>query len=118
VSIHNPIPKFVTYRVRPESDIEVAVTIGDGQVGGWAFGFEPGDVTKGTEKPAVVGKGSEVIGKMLQIVATVVDVNPATNHLSAIVTISGGPGGPQRVTSSFQGADSDTAILTTLVMFQ
>ena len=120
MSIHNPIPQFLTYRVHPSSEVTVAIAIGDAQTGGWAFGFGPDGVTKGSgDAPTSVGKGADLVGKMLQVVATVVDVRPETNRLSAVVTLAGGPGGAKNVTSSFDGGSAgDSALLTTLVMFE
>jgi hypothetical protein len=120
MSIHNPIPKFVTYLVEPVSQLTAKVTIGDAQSGGWAIGFDDTHVKKGSgEDPVPVGSGRDVKGKLLQIVVTVVDVRPETNHLSCTVTIAGGPSGPVEVEQAYdEGGDGDTAIFTTLVQFQ
>jgi hypothetical protein len=120
VSIHNPIPKFIRYRVEPASKVTVAVSIGDAQEGGWAIGFDPSAVKKGSDaKPIEIGTGAAVKGRTLQVVATVVDVRPETNRLSAVVTVSGGLDGAATVVQSFDnGADGDTALLTTLVAFE
>jgi hypothetical protein len=119
VSIHNPIPKFISYKVEPASAIEVTVAIGDGQTGGWAIGFGAGDVQKGSgNAPVRIGAGGAIKGRTLQVVATVVDVRPETNRLSAIVTVSGGPAAAVTVVQSYDaGSDGDVAILTTLVDF-
>jgi hypothetical protein len=120
VSIHNPIPTFKTYKVEPDSKITVSVLIGDAQMGGWAMGFDPDGAKKGSDStPVAIGTGVEVKGRILQVVVTAVDVNPLTNRLSAVVTVSGGPGGPLTVTQSYDGgATGDTALLTTLVDFE
>lgn len=119
MSIHNPMPKWIDYEVAKASKVTVRVTIGDAQVGGWAIGFDPKDVMKGSEPdPVDVGTGQEVKGRILQVVATVVDVRPETNRLSAVVTVSGGPRGDVKVPQSFDdGSDGDSALLTTLVSF-
>ena len=120
MSIHNPIPMFVTYKVEPNSKIAVSASIGDAQMGGWAMGFDPQTAKKGSDAtPVSMGTGAEVKGRILQVVVTAVDVNPLTNRLSAVVTVSGGPGGPLTVTQSYDdGATGDTALLTTLVEFE
>ena len=120
MSIHNPIPKWVTYKVNSNSNVKVRVLIGDAQQGGWAVGFGTDDIKKGTDPDAIsVGTGKEVKGRTLQVVATVVDVRPETNRLSTTVIISGGPGGDLKVPQSYDdGANGDCAILTTLVDFE
>jgi hypothetical protein len=120
VSIHNPMPKLINYRVAPKSKVTVRVTIGDAQQGGWAIGFGPADVKKGSEPdPVPIGVGKAVKGRTLQVVATVVDVRPETNRLSATVTVSGGPDGDVKVPQSYDdGSAGDSALLTTLVGFE
>jgi hypothetical protein len=115
------MPKWISYKVTPTSKVTVRVAIGDAQQGGWAIGFGPGDVKKGSEPDPVPIDGGEegIIGRTLQVVATVVDVRPETNRLSATVTVSGGPDGDVKVPQSYDdGSDGDVALLTTLVGFE
>jgi len=120
MSIHTPGPKWLDYKVAGKSDVTVRVSIGDGQLGGWAIGFGTDDIKKGSDPDRVsIGAGKDIKGRILQVVATVVDVRPETNRLSATVTVSGGPDGDVRVPHSFdEGENGDTAILTTLVGFE
>jgi len=120
VSIHNPVPEFITYKVSPTSKVTAKVIIGDAQLGGWSISLGGTLLAKGAdETPVEVATGAQLAGKILQVVVTVVDIQQETNRLSATVTISGGTAGDVPVTQTYdQGADGDTAILTTLVLFQ
>jgi len=120
MSIHTPTPKWLSYRVGAESDVSVRVAIGDAQLGGWAIGFGTDNVQKGSEAdPVPVGVGKDIKGRILQIIATAVDVRPETNRLSATVTVSGGPDGDIKLPHSFaDGGNGDSAIFTTLVGFE
>jgi len=95
------------------------VTIGDGQRGGWAIRVG-GKTTKGSDPVQVaLGDGAALQGKVVQVVVTVVDVRPETNRLSAIVEISGGPGGALAVEQTVDdGGDGDVAMFTTVVLFE
>jgi hypothetical protein len=119
VSVHSSPPRWAPYRVASPSTITVRITLEDGQEGGWEIAIR--DKTWRGRDPAQVsiGKGNDLVGQVLQVVTTVVDVRPEASRLSATVTISGGPDGDVRVAQSYDdGAAGDTAILTTLVGFQ
>ncbi len=120
MSVHVPGPRVLKYKVDGTSAVVAVANIGEGQEGGWAIGFDPSAITKGSVPRQVpIGPGAEIKGKILQVVVTAVDVLTATNRLSAAVEISGGPEGRKTVEHpSIVGQDGDTAIFTTLVIFE
>jgi hypothetical protein len=120
MSVHVPTPKVLRYKVGAAPLITARVIIGDAQQGGWAMGFDPSSVKKGSEPdPVPVGSAAEVKDRVLQIITTAVDVRPETNRLSATTTIAGGPDGQKSVVQMVDdGNDGDTAVFTTLVIFE
>jgi len=120
MSIHTLSPKVVIYKVDPTSQVTARVLIGDGQRGGWAIGFDQATVKKGSSPDQVaIGTGPAIKDRLLQVTTTVVDVRIETNRLSAVLTLAGGPQGDMEVPQAYDdGTDGDTAIFTTLVLFQ
>jgi hypothetical protein len=119
MSIH-VVSNSKTYRVTPDSNVTLRVTIGDAQGGGWII--TRGDdtiIAKGSGPDLVaIGRGDELKGRVIQVVATAVDIRPETNRLSALVGIDGGSDGNLQILSVWDnGAAGDVAIFPTVVGF-
>jgi hypothetical protein len=120
MSIHVSVDSLV-YSTTDESHVQVRVMIGDAQGGGWVVCWDADNIIqKGSDSvPVSIGVGKDIRNKVLQIIATVVDIRPETNRLSSTATISGGVGGPKTLVHTHDdGAEGDSAIFTTMVQFQ
>jgi hypothetical protein len=97
------------------------VVIGDAQGGGWIIAWDDQHVVAKGSDPVVVniGPGSELAGRVLQIITTAVDIRSQTNRLSCTVTLDGGVQGKQQVVSTWDdGSDGDAAIFATVIGFE
>jgi hypothetical protein len=97
------------------------VLIGDAQGGGWVIAWDSDHVVaKGDGPQAVdIGRGSDVAGRTLQVVATAIDIRPETNRLSSTLTIDGGADGAKQLVSRWDdGSAGDVAVFTTMIGFQ
>lgn len=119
MSIH-VVTKSTRYRVG-DGPVTVRVVIGDAQAGGWIVAWDDQHIlAKGGEpRTVVVGKGTDIVGRPLQVSATAIDVRPETNRLSSLLTISGGPDGDSEIASIFEdGSDGDAAVFATMIGFE
>jgi hypothetical protein len=117
--IHTQKPQSLDYAVADDSKVTVRVVVGDAQGGGWHIDLDDVSLGKGGEPVEVpIGDGKAIRGKELQIVVSAVDIQPATNRLSATVTLDGGKNGKKSVEQRYdEGSDGDLAIFTTLIDF-
>lgn len=119
MSIHL-VSTTATYRVADGSDVLLRITIGEGQGGGWIVAWDSGDiVAKGASpEPVHLGLGRQLRGRVLQVVATAVDIRPETNRLSRTLVLGGGPDGDREIVDRWDdGGDGDAAVFTTLIVF-
>jgi len=71
-----------------DQPVEIAVTIGDGQTGGYLIFLDR--KLKGVNKPAKLGKAAELTGKRILVSATVVDEMNTTNWTSVTIVVREG----------------------------
>lgn len=111
-------PGAFIYGVSDNKTLRARVTIGNAQTGAWKISLSNQLVTKGKGSSNIeVGLGHKVRGKQLQVLVTVVDVNPSTNVTSARLVLSGGA--PSTFDLDFdEGGDGDTTVFTFLVDLQ
>lgn len=85
--------KLVQYSPPPTDEVAVVATIGNGQLGGWAILLD-GQFIQGGNTPArvVLGTGSELVGRTLEVSASITDVQGATDRMSLRVEVTGLPG--------------------------
>jgi hypothetical protein len=109
------------YNTKNDSNVTLRVLIGEAQGGGWVIAWDSDHVVAKGDTPQVIdiGRGSDVAGRTLQVVATAVDIRSETNRLSSTLTIDGGADGTKEFVSRFDdGSDGDVAIFTTMIGFQ
>ena len=73
-------------KVRPDDTVSLSIVIGNAQIGSSAVKFKFSSVilAKGEIKDLAIGKGRDIIGKILRIATRVLDANPATNKVSVV----------------------------------
>jgi hypothetical protein len=73
-------------------DITAAVDVGLGQIGSVTMSLEQDVIKKkgAPVAPVVVGKGDDLVGKLLLVEVTVSDVSVMTNKMKVIVKLGGG----------------------------
>lgn len=79
------------YVVHPDSDVELRVFTGDGQVSGTALLLNGSPFPFNSPAgPQVIGRGQDLVGSVLNVKTTVRDVNPATNQTSVTYVLDDG----------------------------
>jgi hypothetical protein len=79
------------YAVKPNSQIFLAVNVGDGQVGGTSLQLNGSSIPFNPAGETTIGApGQDLRRSILHIVTTVKDVNPATNQTSVTHRFRGG----------------------------
>ncbi len=70
-------------KVSPDEFVSLSVIIGNAQIGSSSVKFKFSSVilAKGEIKDLVIGKGKDVIGKILRVATRVLDANSATNKV-------------------------------------
>jgi hypothetical protein len=81
---------LVECRPDPAADVTATATIGNAQLGAWAMLID-GKFIRGGNQPAAVplGKGAALAGKVLEVSATITDVQGAHDRLSLRVRVTG-----------------------------
>ena len=81
-----------TYSVRKNDDVTLTVTIGSGQYGSIRVRVNGNKVGAGQERLHIaLGKGADLIGSGIAVLAVVNDVNPMTNRTEVTWVFAGGP---------------------------
>lgn len=120
MSIHI-VTNSETYNVKNDANVTLRVIIGEAQGGGWVIAWDSDHVVAKGDAPRVVdlGRGTDVAGRTLQVIATAVDIRSETNRLSSTLTIDGGVHGTKQLVSQWDdGGQGDVAIFTTMIGFQ
>ena len=84
-------PVEASYAVRPDTDVSISVVIGNGQFGTIRVRLDGNKIAAGRQQvTAVLGKGSTVTNKTVDVISVVDDVNPSTNRTVVTYTLAGG----------------------------
>lgn len=84
--------KLVQYSPPKDDPIAVVATIGNAQLGGWAILLDGQFVQGGnTPTPVALGTGGELVGRTLEVSASITDVQGATDRMSLRVEVTGLP---------------------------
>ena len=79
-----------TYAVLDGQPVHLTVSVGDAQAGGSTAFLGKRQVASGPDIDLDLGTGDAIRGQTLVVDTLAVDVQPATDHVSARVALSGG----------------------------
>lgn len=82
--------RFEPFAPDPQREITVTPIIGDGQHGAWAVLLDGELVEGGRERTVVtLGRGDQLVGRLLEVCATLTNERPAPHRLSLRVELTG-----------------------------
>lgn len=100
-----------------DDEVTVGLEFASAQPNAWTLALEGKPPVTGHDgRVERLGKGRDLRGLILQVVAHMVDANPATNLLAHRVRVSRG-GGDETLAFENDGADGDSAVYTSVIFF-
>lgn len=113
---HHSETKVKSCEVKPDASVTAKVTIGQGQVGGWAIKLGSKLKQKGAEPAEVVlGIGDKLDGTYVRVDGVMMDVRPETDRLSLKTRVFADGEPVLTVTHRTDGGAGDSAHYTTLI---
>jgi hypothetical protein len=106
-----------SYKVA-EKAVKLTVIIGDAQLGVSRVLLEGKEIGRGAIRDLLVGMGSKLVGKTLEVKSVVTDVNDKTNHTSVTYELKGGAQDNEFYLEGDVGKNGDSIIYRATVNFE
>ena len=113
----------LSYHVKPDEVVTVTAAIGDAQTGGHSVFLDQTEVPPRPGAPpdvfgpVALGRGAELVGRLLTISSVAVDIQPAHDHVSTLTTLTGGFPDPMPVPQVTDAPTNGAVSFLTLVTF-
>jgi len=100
-----------------ERTITLTIIIGDAQLGSSLVLLEGQELGRGEIKNMEIGRGADIVGKILKVKSIVTDVNDNTNRMSIIYQLRGGQDDKSYSLEDIVSEDGDSTIFRAKVEF-
>lgn len=89
-----------------DGPVKLTIIIGDGQIGGSALKMDGGVIgSPGVVEKQLIGRGPDLVNKVLEAKTLVADINDATDWTSVTYELTGGP--PQQPVTAKQRVENE-----------
>ena len=107
----------LSYHVKLDDVITVAAGIGDAQGGGHSIFLGTALVAQGELEvgPVELGRGGDLVGRIVVVSSVAVDIQPVHDHVSALVTLTGGHPDPMPIPQAADAPPNGAVSFLTIV---